>query len=68
MKNNAFLGEQICKDWEKNGKACHALFYYDLLSNVHVKRESSSSTEADQLLTLDSGEIQKTNERNFLFF
>ena len=49
-------------------EACHALFYHGLLSNVHVKRESSSSTEADQLLTLDSGEIQKTSERNFLFF
>lgn len=67
-KNNAFFGEQICKDWEKNDKACHALFYYGLLSNVHVKRESSSSTEADQLLTLDSGEIQKTSKQNFLFF
>lgn len=49
-------------------EACHALFYYGLLSNVHVKRESSSSTEADQSLTLDSGEIQKTSKRNFLFF
>ena len=68
MKNNAFLGEQICKDWEKNDETCHALFYYGLLSNDHVKRESSSITEADQLLTLDSGEIQKTSERNFLFF
>ena len=68
MKNNAFLGEQICKDWEKNDEACHALFYYGLLSNDHVKRESSSITEADQLLTLDSGEIQKTSKRNFLFF
>ena len=68
MKNNAFLGEQICKDWEKNDEACHALFYYGLLSNVHVKRESSSSTEVDQLLTLDSREIQKTSKRNFLFF
>lgn len=49
-------------------EACHTLFYYGLSSNVHVKRESSSSTEADQLLTLDSREIQKTSKRNFLFF
>ena len=68
IKNNAFLGEQICKDWEKNDEACHALFYYGLLSNVHVKRKSSSSTEVDQLLILDSREIQKTSKRNFLFF
>ena len=54
----------------KNDEACHALFYYTygLLSNVHVKRESSSSTEVDRLLTLDSGEIQKTSKQNFLFF
>ena len=68
IKNNALLAEKICRDWEKNDEACHALFYYGLLSNDHVKRESSSSTEVDQLLTLDSREIQKTSKRNFLFF
>lgn len=67
MKNNAFLGEQICKDWKKNDEACHALFYYGFLSNDHVKREISSSTEEDQLLTLDSREIQKTSKRNSSF-
>lgn len=49
----------------KNDEARHALFfYYGLLSNDHVKRESSSSKKADQLLNLDLGKIKKKKQPN----
>ena len=62
-----FWRSKFAKTGKNDDKACHALFYHGLLSNVHVKRESSSSTEADQLLTLDSEEI-KNKQTEFPFF